>query len=260
MFRVNRPAARIRASLSWILCPAIALAVAPFSAFAQSPRTAAIQAVIDAVIKADHVKGIIVQVRCGGQNLYLKAAGESMTRVPVTTNMHFRNGAMAFTYMSTMLLELVDQHPELVSLNDKLAKFLPQIPNAENVTLKELVNMTSGYQDYVYEPEVTTGLYRNPFRQWTPEELIQIGVTPGIWFDPGKKLGLFPHQLRHPRPGPREDHRHAPIRGDAEIHHRPHAPEPDAKHRDSANPRARHAFLHLRTPGISAGSRRRTLL
>ena len=187
MFRIHRSAIRTRPGRLSVLCLVAGCAIAPLRAVAAaSPPTAAIQAIVDAAIKTGHVKGIIVQVRCGGQNLYLQAAGESMTGVPVTANMHYRNGAMAFTYMSTMLLELVDKHPELVSLNDKLAKFMPQIRGSENVTMKELANMTSGYQDYVYEPEVTTGLYRNPFRQWTPEELIQIGVTPDRWFDPGK--------------------------------------------------------------------------
>ena len=42
--------------------------------------------------------------------------------------MHFRNGAMAFTYMATMLLELVDQNK--VRLDDKLSKFFPNLPEA----------------------------------------------------------------------------------------------------------------------------------
>jgi CubicO group peptidase (beta-lactamase class C family) len=149
----------------------------------QSPQTAVIESIVESAIPQYHIKGIIVQVRYRGRDLYLKAAGESMTGVPVTTDMHFRNGAMAFTYMSTMLLELVDQGE--VALDDKLSKFLPEIPGASAVTLKELANMTSGYQDYVYEPAVLTGTNLNPFRQWTPEELIHIGVTPPRWFYPG---------------------------------------------------------------------------
>jgi len=187
-------AARTWAIRIFILCPAVAFTITPAGAQAagssedgvQTPQAAAIQAIVDAAIKQDHIKGIIVQVRCGGKNLYLKAAGESMTGVPVTTDMHFRNGAMAFTYMSTMLLELVDQHPETVTLNDKLSKFLPEIPGASNVTLKNLANMTSGYQDYVYQPEVLHGTNLDPFRQWTAEELIQIGVAKPLWFDPGE--------------------------------------------------------------------------
>lgn len=149
----------------------------------ESPQTAVIESIVDSAIQQYHIKGIIVQVRYRGKDFYLKAAGESMTGVPVTTDMHFRNGAMAFTYMSTMLLELVDQGA--VALDDRLSKFLPEIPGANTVTLKELANMTSGYQDYVYEPAVLTGTNLNPFRQWTSEELIQIGVTPTPWFDPG---------------------------------------------------------------------------
>jgi CubicO group peptidase (beta-lactamase class C family) len=75
-----------------------------------------------------------------------------------------------------------------VECHDKLSRFLPEIPGANQVTLKNLLNMTSGYQDYVYQPEVTTGVYRNPFRQWTPAELIEIGTSPTLWFDPGKNF------------------------------------------------------------------------
>jgi CubicO group peptidase (beta-lactamase class C family) len=196
MFRINRPAARTLANEIFTHCIVVAFTLAPVSVFAanqgvpednaQSPQIAAIQAIVDNAIKNDHLKGIIVQVRYGGKNLYLKAAGESMTGVPVTTDMHFRNGAMSFTYIATMLLELVDQHPEKVRLSDKLSKFLPEIPGASEVTLKQLANMTSGYRDFVYEDEVLHGVNLNPFRQWTSEELIQIGVSKTPWFDPGK--------------------------------------------------------------------------
>jgi CubicO group peptidase (beta-lactamase class C family) len=194
MFRINHATTRTRATRVFSPWIAVAFALANVSAFAatppedqvQSPQIAAIQSIVDNAIKGNHVKGIIVQVRYGGKDLYLKAAGESMTGVPVTTNMHFRNGAMSFTYISTMLLELVDQQPEAVGLNDKLSKFLPEIPGAGEVTLKNLANMTSGYQDFVYEPEVLHGVNLNPFRQWTAEERIQIGVSKPLWFDPGK--------------------------------------------------------------------------
>ena len=132
MFRTNRAATRTRAIRGFFLWIAVAFTLANVNAFAanppedvaRSPQILAIQSIVDNAIKRDHVKGIIVQVRYGGKNLYLKAAGESMSGVPVTTNMHFRNGAMSFTYITTMLLELVDQQPEAVRLNDKLSRFL----------------------------------------------------------------------------------------------------------------------------------------
>jgi CubicO group peptidase (beta-lactamase class C family) len=184
-----RPVTLLRLAFVLTLAPISALAANPPAGETSSPPSdavEAIQAVVNQAIQQNHLKGIVVQVNSGGKTLYLKAAGDSMTGVPATPEMHFRNGAMAFTYIATMLLELVDQQPQSLSLNDKLSKFLPEVPHAGEVTLKELLNMTSGYQDYVYESEVTTGLYRNPFRQWTPDELIEIGVTPTQWFEPGK--------------------------------------------------------------------------
>ena len=134
-----------------------------------------------------HLKSIIVRVTTGGRNVYTGALGESMTGVPATPAMHFRNGAMAFTYMSTMLLELVDQ--KKVRLDDKLSKFMPNLPFASRITLKNLANMTSGYADYVYQPEVSQGVEREPFRQWTSDQLIHIGVSKPMMFAPGTNWG-----------------------------------------------------------------------
>jgi len=49
--------------------------------------------------------------------------------------------------------------------------------------------MTSGYADYVYEPEVLHAIYLDPFRQWTPQELIKIGVSKPMMFEPGTNWG-----------------------------------------------------------------------
>ncbi|MFN2450352.1 MAG: serine hydrolase domain-containing protein [Candidatus Baltobacteraceae bacterium] len=138
-------------------------------------------------LKRYHVKSLILQVRINAQNVCTIGLGESMSGVPATPAMHFRNGAMAFTYMSTLLLELVDRRR--VTLDDRLSKFLPNLPHASRVTLRNLANMTSGYADYVYQPELLNGTTLNPFRQWTSEELIAAGVSKPMMFEPGTNWG-----------------------------------------------------------------------
>lgn len=155
------------------------------SAAADSP--VAIQSVVRASLAANHLRAAIVEVRRDGRTVYTGAFGVSMTGVPATTEMHFRNGALAFTYMATLLLELCDR--KKVSLDTKLSTFYPQLPNAGRITLRELAQMTSGYADYVYQQEVIDGLYLDPFRQWTPEELVRIGVGKPMQFEPGTNWG-----------------------------------------------------------------------
>jgi CubicO group peptidase (beta-lactamase class C family) len=92
----------------------------------QERQIAAIKSLTRDAMKEYNLKALIVQVTAEGRNLYTEAFGESMSGIPATPAMHFRNGAMAFTYISTMLLELVDQ--KKVTLDDKLSKFLPDLP------------------------------------------------------------------------------------------------------------------------------------
>ena len=75
------------------------------------------------------LKAAIVRVVVDGNELVTAALGESMTGVPATADMRFRNGAVAFSYMATLLLQFVDQ--KRISLDDPLAtwsrNYLPPI-------------------------------------------------------------------------------------------------------------------------------------
>lgn len=151
------------------------------------PHGGAVEAVARSAMARDHLKAIVVRVTENGRDVYTGAIGESMTGVPATPQMHFRNGAMAFTYMATTLLELVDE--KRVRLDDKLARFFPSLPYANRITLRNLANMTSGYADYAYQPEVVRGVTLNPLRHWSSKELIAIGVRKPMIFAPGSNFG-----------------------------------------------------------------------
>jgi len=73
-----------------------------------------------------------------------------MDGVRVTTEMCFRNGAVAFAYVSILLLKYVDDGT--VKLDDPIAQWEPTLPNADKVTLRMLANQTTGYPDYEAHP------------------------------------------------------------------------------------------------------------
>jgi CubicO group peptidase (beta-lactamase class C family) len=179
--------------LAAVLGVAASLCVAAFTLMpcaagaADQPNATTIAAIVRTSMAEKHLKAAIVEVRSGGAVVYRGALGESMTGVPATADMHFRNGALAFTYMATLLLEFVDQ--QKTTLDTKLSAYFPDLPNASAVSLRNLAQMTSGYVDYVYTPELLDGYFGNPFRQWTPEELIHIGVGKPMEFAPGTNWG-----------------------------------------------------------------------
>jgi CubicO group peptidase (beta-lactamase class C family) len=176
-----------------IACVAFAFAIAcgcgaPHSA---SPPNSADTAKADAVMRVvrnfmtqAHLRAVIVRVTVDGKEIVTQAVGDSMTGVPASTDMHFRNGAVAISYVSTLLLRLVDE--KKLSLDDKLSKWLPDFPQAQRVTLGQLAQMTSGYPDYVIgNQQFDNASYANPFQQWTTQDILgQVSGRP-LLYEPG---------------------------------------------------------------------------
>ena len=151
---------------------------------ANPTQEAAVDKTVQNAIKQRHLRAVIVRVTVDGKEIITRAYGESMTGVPATIDMHFRNGAIAIPYVSTLLLMLVDE--KKVSLDDKASKWVPEIPHSDEVTLGQLAQMTSGYTDYVIgNEEVDALLYTDPFRQWTPEELLATVTSKPLLYPPG---------------------------------------------------------------------------
>ncbi|HKP44496.1 MAG TPA: serine hydrolase domain-containing protein [Mycobacterium sp.] len=181
----------VRRLLALICAVATMTSCSPGALPSQSPTTATESAKADAVMRIvrdtmaqAHLKAVIVRATIAGKEVVTQAVGESMTGVPATTAMHFRNGAVAISYVSTLLLKLVDENK--VSLDDKLSKFLPEIPHADQVTLGQLAQMTSGYVDYVIgNTAMNDALYANPFRRWTVHDLLGYATSKPLLYEPG---------------------------------------------------------------------------
>ncbi|MEO7062202.1 MAG: serine hydrolase domain-containing protein [Dokdonella sp.] len=134
-----------------------------------------------------HLRSVEVAVAHNGKVVYSGALGESMSGERATTNMHFRNGSFAFTYIATLALVMVDR--QRLDLEDRVSKYLPDIPHSAEITVRQLLNMTSGYTDYVYATPVLDMYSSDPFHQWTTDELIEIGASPPLQFAPGSNWG-----------------------------------------------------------------------
>jgi len=134
-------------------------------------------------MQQDHLRAVIVRVTKGGKVVSTKAYGTSMNGVPATTDMRFRNGAVAFAYVSTLLLRYVDQGK--VKLNDTVDTWLPGLPDSDTVTLKMLANQTSGYPDYEQDPAFQLAFVENPFHEWTYRERRKVAFAKPTLFRPG---------------------------------------------------------------------------
>ncbi|WP_328554676.1 serine hydrolase domain-containing protein [Streptomyces sp. NBC_00358] len=200
----TRPRMRARAARRALLCAALlavtvqATATAP--AFAGGPgRHAAsdcvrtegplhgeAREVLDITRKAKaelHLKSVELKVTRHGREVLTDALGESMTGVPARPDMHFRAGSVAFSYVGTALLQLVEEGK--VGLDDTVERWLPTLPKANRITLRMLATNTTGLHDYVTDPAFLAELEAHPFRQWTPKQLLAYPYSHPFWYEPG---------------------------------------------------------------------------
>jgi D-alanyl-D-alanine carboxypeptidase len=130
------------------------------------------------------LRATIIRVDTGEQPLVDAGFGNSMKGVPASPGMYFRIGSIAIPYLINLLLQLEDEGK--LSLNDKLAKYRPNFPEASEVTLRMLATVTSGYPDWVQGNEpFQRVLFENPFRQWTSNELLHWAFTQPVACPPG---------------------------------------------------------------------------
>ncbi len=146
-----------------------------------------LQAIVDSIIADTPVPGMVAGIWAPDKNIaWTYAAGysdmENMT--PMSSDLLFRIGSNTKTMTITVLLQLVDEG--LISLDDKLSKYRPEFPQADQVTIEMLTDMTSGYHNYSETDEFINSLVNNPAKVWQPEELIQIAMNHPMYFDPGE--------------------------------------------------------------------------
>ncbi|MFE9424631.1 serine hydrolase domain-containing protein [Kitasatospora sp. NPDC006697] len=130
-----------------------------------------------------HLKSVLLRVTEDGHELVTTALGESMTGVPAEPAMHFRNGNIAISYLGTALLRLADRGR--VDLDDPVTRWLPDLRNADGITLGMLGASTTGLVDYVKVPGFGQSVYADPFRQWTADELVNLSTSRDRLYDPG---------------------------------------------------------------------------
>lgn len=107
------------------------------------------------------------------------------TNTPVTSSDRFQIGSITKTFVATTVLQLIEENQ--LSLEDTLNQYLPseivsQIPDGANITIRQLLNHTSGIPDYL---SVLLDEGVNLFREWQPEALVEFIANQPLSFSPG---------------------------------------------------------------------------
>jgi D-alanyl-D-alanine carboxypeptidase len=168
----------------------IALLASPVPALAETTPPAATTAQLakmDAVmtegIAARAIAGGVVGVMRDGKIVLVRAYGVADLEdgQPVAPDTIFRIGSITKQFTTAMLMMLVERGR--LSLDDPISRYLPEIPRSDGITVRHLLNHTSGIHSYTDKVFVET----RATRQHTIDEMVAYiaGQAAPIDFAPG---------------------------------------------------------------------------
>ena len=68
-------------------------------------------------------------------------------RLPLRPEMRYKIGSVSKQFMAMAILLLVQDGK--LSLDDPVGRYLPSLTRANDITIRQLLSHTSGYQDYL---------------------------------------------------------------------------------------------------------------
>jgi CubicO group peptidase (beta-lactamase class C family) len=134
--------------------------------------------------QSNFLRAVIARVDVAGKRLLRRGYGDSQTGVPATPAMNFRVGSMTIPVLTSVVYQLREEGK--LSLKQPISRWLPAIPRASQVSIRMLMNNTSGYLDWVQgNDEFIDALHTDPFQIWTDAELLSTALGRGFACDPG---------------------------------------------------------------------------
>lgn len=139
------------------------------------------------LVRTRFTPGLSLSVMHDGVMLYSKGfgVGDMQSGARVTPQTGFRIASVTKQFTAAAILKLQEQGK--LGVHDKLARFIPEFPQADQVTLAQMMSHTSGMNDYLNH-QAQSVLVAAQTRDYTSPELLQIigdvhpvySIRPGV--------------------------------------------------------------------------------
>ena len=169
---------------SFLLALSAAALAAPLNAQQLTPsERARVDSAVTAVLSGTGAPSASIAIVRGGEIVYENAYGDGRIdpAVPARSSMRYSIGSVSKQFTATALLLLAEEGR--LSLDDKVAKWHPRLTRANEISIRQLLSMTAGYQDYWPQDYVFTAM-QSPA---TVEQITQRWAAKPLDFDPGSK-------------------------------------------------------------------------
>ena len=146
---------------------------------------AQLQGVLDQQQQAGGIPGIGASIAFPDGSIWSSGSGQASIaqQEPATGDTPFVVGSISKTFVTAAIMQLADEGK--LSIDDPLATWMPDYPDAQNITIRELLHHTSGIFDYFAASNYDELVFGSMIgHSWTPEEILST-FAHAPYFPPG---------------------------------------------------------------------------
>ncbi len=127
---------------------------------------------------------VVIAVERNGKTIYLRAFGDRTVspNAPAVPSTPYNIGSNTKQFAAASILLLQDEGK--LNVDDRLSKYLPGVPHANEVTLRQMLTMSSGIADYVEAPTFFSAMHR-PAQ--SPMDAVNLVKSLPLDFPPGTR-------------------------------------------------------------------------
>jgi CubicO group peptidase (beta-lactamase class C family) len=181
---IDRPLSRLRClSVALFLVVTTSWLAGQAQASLPPESRAKLDEIADKVLKTTGVPSASLAVVKDANIVYVQAYGDARLdpKLPAKPDMRYSVGSISKQFTAAAVLMLQEQGK--LSLDDKVSKWLPDLTRANEVTVRQLLSHTSGYQDYAPQDYMVPEWEKPVSAQQIMDRWAKIPLD----FDPGTK-------------------------------------------------------------------------
>jgi len=170
-------------SLTFLLCAGLSFAVAQAVPPLASDASSKIDEIVRKQLASTGVPSASVAVVNDGKIVYLQAYGDARLdpKSAAKPEMRYSVGSISKQFTAAAVLMLQEQGK--LSLDDKVSKWVPGLTRGDEVSIRQLLSHTSGYQDYAPQDYMVPDWQQTISAQQIMDRWAKIPLD----FDPGTK-------------------------------------------------------------------------
>lgn len=135
---------------------------------------------LDQYLNQEDFQGVVLVAK-DNEVVFKEGYGMAATDTPNTPSTLYQIASLTKTFTAIAIMQLVED--QLLSIDEPISTFFPEYPNADTITISQLLSHSSGIPDYL-----SSEFEFDYSKEWNPEDILKVTEDAELLFSRGESF------------------------------------------------------------------------